>query len=337
MNSTVNLSVVRGAALTLLLCGLLWARYTCAADASGLQLEAKIPLGSVRGRIDHLAIDLARRRLFIAELGNNSVAVVDLQRRQVTQTLTGLAEPQGVGYLPSSDTLYVASAGDGTVRLFEGASLKPGFSIPLGEDADNVRVDDAAHRVFVGYGSGALAVIDAMSRAKTATITLHGHPESFRLEEKGERIFVNVPDARQIAVLDRLKNRQLSSWPTEELRANFAMALDEPGKRVFAVFRHPAKIAAFNTATGAMSATLATCGDADDVYVDAKRDRLYVICGEGVVDVIGARPGDYRSLARIPTAAGARTGLFAPELDRLFVAVRASVTQPAAIWVFRPE
>jgi len=165
----MNLSPVRGAALALLLCGLLGARHTPAVDAGGLQLEAKIPLGSVRGRIDHLAIDLARRRLFIAELGNNSVAVVDLQRRQVTQTLTGLAEPQGVGYLPSSDTLYVASAGDGTVRLFEGASLKPGFSIPLGEDADNVRVDDAAHRVFVGYGSGALAVIDAMSRAKTAT------------------------------------------------------------------------------------------------------------------------------------------------------------------------
>jgi hypothetical protein len=337
MNHTMNLSLIRGAALTLLLGGLPGARPTQAADAGGLQLEAKIPLGSVRGRIDHLAIDLARQRLFVAELGNNTVAVVDLQRQQVTQTLAGLSEPQGVGYLPSSDTLYVASAGDGTVRLFEGASLKPGVSISLGGDADNVRVDDAAHRVFVGYGSGALAVIDAMSRAMTATIALHGHPESFRLEEKGQRIFVNVPDAREVAVVDRASDSQVSSWPIQAFRANFPMALDEPRKRVFAVFRHPAKIAAFNTGTGATSATFETCGDADDVYVDAKRDRVYVICGEGVVDVIDPRPGAYRSLGRIPTGAGARTGLFAPELDRLFVAVRASVSQPAAIWVLRPE
>ena len=328
---------MRGAALSLLLTGFLGAVTSRAADAGFLRLEAKIPLGDVRGRIDHLGIDLARRRLFVAELGNNSVAVLDLQRQQVIQRLEGLSAPQGVGYVPSSDTLYVASAGDGTVRLFEGGSLKPGALISLGEDADNVRVDDAAHRVFVGYGGGGLAVIDTTSRARTATIGLHGHPESFRLEETGQRIFVNVPDAHEVAVLDRASDRQVSSWPTEPLRANFPMALDEAGARVFTVFRHPAKIAAFNTATGALSATLETCGDADDVYVDAKRDRLYVICGEGVVDVIASRPDGFRSLARIPTGAGARTGLFAPELDRLFVAVRASGNQPATIWVFRPE
>jgi hypothetical protein len=336
-NNTLSESLMREAVLTLLLGGLLGAGTARSADAGGLQLEAKIPLGSVRGRIDHLALDLARRRLFVAELGNNTVAVVDLQRQQVIQTLAGLSEPQGVGYVPSSDTLYVASAGDGTVRLFEGASLKPGTLIPLGDDADNVRVEDAAHRVFVGYGSGALAVIDAMSRARTATIALQGHPESFRLEEKGQRIFVNVPEAHEIAVVDRSSNRQMSSWPTQALRANFPMALEEARERMFVVFRHPAKLAAFNTGTGALSAALETCGDADDVYVDTKRDRLYVICGEGVVDVIETRPGGYRSVARISTSAGARTGLFAPELDRLFVAIRESVAQPAAIWVFRPE
>src|SRR5215216_4140168 len=148
-------------------------------EALPLELEAKIPLGDVKGRIDHLAFDPKRHRIFVAELGNGSVGVVDLNDRKVIHVISGLNEPQGVGYVPSTDTLYVASGGDGSVRVFQAEDYTAVGQIDLGDDADNIRVDTAANRVFVGYGSGALAVIDTTSRSKIAEIPLNAHPESF--------------------------------------------------------------------------------------------------------------------------------------------------------------
>src|SRR6266568_4412234 len=180
-----------------------------------LQLESKIPLGDVSGRIDHLAIDLSHNRLFVAELGNNTVGVVDLNEQKVQHVITGLKEPQGVGYVPSSDTLFVANAGDGSVLLFRGADYAAAGRIELGDDADNVRVDIASNRVFVGYGSGALAVIDPATNGKIADISLQAHPESFQLARSDRRIFVNVPKAREIAVVDRFAGKQTVSWPID--------------------------------------------------------------------------------------------------------------------------
>jgi hypothetical protein len=300
-----------------------------------LVLEAKIPLGDVYGRIDHMAFDAAHQRLFVAELGNDSVGVVDLKARTTIKTIPRLREPQGVGYLASTDTLYVASAIDGSVHLFEGTNYTPGVVIALGKDADNVRVDAKSGTVFVGYGAGAIAAIDAAKRAKVADLTLREHPEGFQLSPDGTRIFVNVPDAREIAVLDR-NGGKASTWPTRDARANFPMALEDEGKRVIAVFRRPARLIAFSAADGKVAANLATCGDADDVFTDARRRRLYVSCGEGVVDVFERNGEGYARLAQIPTVSGARTSFFAPELDRLFVGVRASAGEPAAIWVFQP-
>lgn len=302
-----------------------------------LRLDAKIPLGSVRGRLDHLAVDLGRRRLFVAELGNDTVGVIDLEQARVVHTLSGLREPQGIGYLSSADTVYVANGGDGAVRLFHGPTLQPEGEIALGDDADNVRVDMASQRIFVGHGSGALAIIDPARRAKIADIPLKAHPESFRLEPSGSLIFVNVPDAGEIAVVDRVAKRQVASWPTDGLSANFPLALDAMHGRVLAVFRHPAKLGVFDTRNGHVIESVATCTDSDDVFIDSKRNRVYVICGEGVIDVFTAQGDEYRLLARVPTLAGARTGLFVPELDELFVAARATFSTPAEVRVYRPQ
>jgi hypothetical protein len=303
--------------------------------AEPMNVEAKIPLGKVAGRIDHLAVDLARKRLFVAELGNNSIGVVDLAEGKVTKRLSGLQEPQGVGYLASNDTLYVANAGDGSVRLFRGADLLPAGRIELGEDADNVRIDGKANKVYVGYGSGAVAIIDPAERKIIGKIRLKAHPESFQLDPASGQIWANVPEAHQVAVLDRDSQRQISDWPLK-VRANFPMTIDPVRKRILIVSRRPAMLIAFDAESGARKAEIKTCGDADDVFVDAKRQRVYVVCGEGVVDILKAAP-KFEHIGRIRTVPGARTGLFVPELDRLFVAVRASGTEPAAIWILRPE
>ncbi len=300
-----------------------------------LALETKIPLGEVSGRIDHLGIDLKRQRLFVAELGNDSLGVVDLAAGKVLRTIAGMSEPQGVAYVSFADSVYVANGGDGSVRVLRADDLAQTGRIELGNDADNVRVDAPRNRVVVGYGKGALAVIDPVSRAKTANLQLKGHPEGFQLDEAGSQVFVNVPDVREIEVVD-LASKASRSLSTQGAGSNFPMAIDQDAHRVLVVFRGPPSLMALSSQDGRIVAKTQTCGDADDVFVDAKRHRVYVSCGEGVVDVLEQDGSGYRRLARVPTLSGARTSLFAPELDRLFVAVRARSNEPAAIWVFRP-
>ena len=200
------------------------------AGSAPLTVESRIPLGEVHGRIDHLAVDLKRQRLYVAELGNDSVGILDLAAAKTVQTLRGLQEPQGIGYDAATDTLYVANARDGSVRFFRGADLAPSGSIALGEDADNVRIEEDAHHVWVGYGNGALAVIDSSSRLKIGEIPLNGHPESFRLSATSSAIYVNVPDSGEIVVVDRASNRRVASWKTDNLHANFPLALDGAGQ-----------------------------------------------------------------------------------------------------------
>lgn len=303
-------------------------------DKGLLQLEAKILLGDVRGRIDHMAIDLKRRRLFVAELGNDSVGVVDLASRSLIRTIAGLEEPQGVGYEPSTGTLLVANARDGSVKLFEGNGYKTTGQIELGSDADNVRIDSTTGQVIVGHGKGGLAVINPLTRSKVQNLALKAHPESFQIDTNTGRIFVNLPDAQAVAVVDK-SGKTVATWPMDK-GGNFAMAVDRDRGQLLVAFRNPPELVVFSMADGKSISKAETCGDVDDLFVDAKRLRVYVSCGAGYVDVFEIDATTFRRIARIPTAVGARTSLFVPELDRLLVAVRAGLAGPAAIWVFKP-
>ncbi len=240
-----------------------------------------------------------------------------------------------MGYEASTDTIYVVNAGDGSVHVLRGEDFAPLGRIELGSDADNVRVDAAHRRVLVGHGKGALAIIDAASRAKIGDIRLPAHPEAFQLIENGTAAVVNLPDARQIDIAD-LAGGTLRRIPTGGLAANFPMAIDRAAHRALIAFRSPPLLAAYTIPDGRLAARLPICGDADDVFVGAKRHRIYVSCGAGVVDVLEPAEDGYRRLAEVASAGGARTSLFVPELDRLFVAAPAGWSEPAAIWVFRP-
>jgi DNA-binding beta-propeller fold protein YncE len=254
-----------------------------------------------------------------------------LGSQKFIRTITGLKEPQGVGFVASTDTLYVANAHDGSVQLFQGADLSPAGRIELGDDADNIRVDSASSKVFIGYGGGALAVIDPATRAKIADIPLKAHPEAFVLDEPGKQAFVNLPDARQIAVVDIAAIKVSSSLSLKDARSNFPMALDREEQVFLAVTRSPPKLLVFGLQDHALRKSVDTCGDADDVFVDAKRQRAYVSCGEGFIDIFDTRQDRYEKISQLSTASGARTSLFVPVLDRLFLAVRAAGSDAAAI------
>jgi DNA-binding beta-propeller fold protein YncE len=289
----------------------------------------------VEGRIDHLAVDLTGQRLFVAALGNNTLEVFDLKGGKHLRSIPGLAEPQGVAYVAASDRIVVASGGDGSCRIYDGQSYRQVQEVKLGEDADNVRYDAQTRRLYVGYGSGAIAVIDLARGARLADIALKGHPESFQLETKGKRIFVNVPTARQVAVLDRDKNAVVATWPLASHGANFPMALDEANHRLLVGCRTPPELLVIDTESGKLTASLPCVGDTDDLFYDARRKRVYVSGGEGAISVFDQTDADhYQPLARIPTAAGARTSLFVPATGSLYLAVPHRGSQNAEVRVY---
>jgi hypothetical protein len=272
----------------------------------------------------------------VAELGNDSVGVVDLKAGKTLRTIGGQHEPQGLLWLPGADTLYVANGGDGQVRLYRGAELAPAGAAPVGEDADNVRLDPRGGAVLVGHGSGAIALIDPAVGKAVGEIALKGHPESFRFDASGRQIYVNVPTRREVAVIDFGRRVQTAAWPLGLALENFPLAV-EPNGRVLIVTRLPAQLIALDPTSGKVLAKAPACGDSDDLFVDGRRGLIYVSCGSGQIDVFADTGGKLERRDRIATVPGARTSLWVPELDRLYLAVRASGREPAAIWVFRPR
>jgi DNA-binding beta-propeller fold protein YncE len=297
-----------------------------------------IPLPSVEGRIDHMAVDIKGHRLFIAALGNNTGEVLDLGAGKRIRTITGLHEPQGVGFIPEFNKIFVANAKTGACEAFDGSSFKSIKSIKFSDDADNIRYDAAARRVYVGYGSGGLGIIDGATGDQLGAIKLDGHPEAFQLEKSGPRIFVNIPTSQKIVVVDREKRASITAWPTAGATANFAMALDETHHRLFVGFRKPPRVVVFDTGSGKEVASLESPGDADDIFYDSSRGRVYISGGEGFLGIFQQDdPDDYKSIAKIPTATGARTSLFVPELSRLYLAVPHRGTQKAEVRVYEAQ
>jgi DNA-binding beta-propeller fold protein YncE len=301
-----------------------------------LQLTATIALPMVKGRIDHLDVDREGHRLFIAALGNNTVEVLDIAASRHIRTVQGFGEPQGLAYVPEANRLYVANGSADRLDVLDGVSLAALERVTRLDDADNVRYDRSQRTVVVGYGKGALRIVDTASGQTVGDIPLPGHPESFQIEQTGSRVFVNVPSAGNVTVVDRVKREAVATWQMPEARANFPMALDEESRRLFVGTRSPAMMLVYDIDSGGVVAKLPIGGDTDDIFVDSEHRRVYVICGEGRVDIFRAEGRDqYVSEGSIQTAPRARTGLFVRENGTLYVAAPATGTESARVLVYR--
>ncbi len=305
-------------------------------ELAPLQLIQRIPTPGVTGRIDHFTAYPKRRLLIFAGLGNNTVEVINTFEAKVVQSIKGLNEPQGVLYVPEFDKLFVANAGNGTVNVYDGKTWALRKSISLGEesDTDNLRYDEATKRVLVGIVGG-IAMIDAATETHVGK-DLKGsgaHSESFQLEKKGSRVFVNVPDDDSIVnVIDR-KTGELTKWGLNGIKANYPMALDEDDHRLFVVTRRPPLVVVLDTDTGKQLATVPIGGSADDVYFDAERKRIYALGGEGYITAVQQNdPDHYKLISNIPTAVGVRTGIFFG--TSLYAGVPSAGLEPAQVWNF---
>ncbi len=298
-----------------------------------LTLLRAIQMPHLQGRIDHLTMDTTEQRLFVAALGNDTVEVLDTRAGTALRSLSGFHEPQGIGQPLAGNVVAVANGGTGDLVLLDRPTFRVLRTVSFGDDADNVRFDPATRRFYVGYGSGAIAAVSE-DGARVGEVRLSGHPESFQLESKGSRVYVNVPGARHIAVIDRGTLKLITTWPVSTASANYPMALDEDGHRLFAGCRRPAKVLIYDTTTGRETGAADIVGDTDDMFYDAKRKRVYVAGGEGFIDVLDARQAGLTRITRIATAAGARTALFVPAEDRLYLAVPRRGSQIAEIRVY---
>jgi DNA-binding beta-propeller fold protein YncE len=311
---------------------------TVRAQTAPLKLTKTIALPGVEGRIDHFAFDAAGERLFVCALGNNTVEILDLRKGERIHSITGLGAPQGIAYIPELDRLFIANDKGGICKIYDGKSFQAVGELDFKDDADNVRYDSATKQIYVGFGSGGIAVVNALDGKQIGSIKLSAHPEAFELEKHGRRIFVNVPNAGHVAVIGRDKGEVTATWKTDGASANFPMALDEKNHRLFIGCRTPSKLVVLNTESGDVVTSIGISGDPDDVFYDSKRHRIYAICGAGKIDIIEQTDAsNYKAITKIDTADGARTGLFVPERDSLFVAVPHRRSQQAEIRRYQIE
>ena len=307
-------------------------------DSSTLELLNVITLPGVQGRFDHFAFDASGRRLFVAALGSNTLEVVDVEHFTRLRSIAGLRKPTGVVFSSAMHCVQVANGDDGSVRAYDGETFTLTTQLKGLDDADNMRFDAHARQLFIGYGNGALAVVDSVLGGIAANIQLPGHPESFQLETRGSRIFVNVPDAHEITVADRKQRRVIAHWPLRNAAGNFPMALDEDGQRLFVGTRNPPRLVVLDTNDGAVVASIEISGDTDDLFYDARRLLVYISCGEGFIDTVQCDDQNRcERVGRLATRDGARTSYFVPELDLLFLAVPKRGAKAAEIQVYRPR
>lgn len=299
-----------------------------------LKLEKTIALEGVVARYDHVALDAKGDRLFVANLSNDSLDVIDLTAGKLVKQVVGQKKIQGVAYAPDLDRVFVGNGVDGECRVFDGQSLKLLGAVKA-PDADNVRYHAAKNLVYVGHAEASLSVIDAKTLAVKATVKLPGPPEAFQIASKN-RLFVNTLKPSQVAVVNLDKNEVVAKYALTKAESNYPLALDPDGKRVFVGCRKPPKVVVLDADSGKELADADIPADIDDLFFDAKRKRLYASCGEGTLAVLGEGEKGFKTVEKIPTRKLARTCLFDAASGRLFVILpRTDDKTPPELRVYR--
>jgi hypothetical protein len=301
-----------------------------------LTQEKIIEMPGVAGRIDHMAINLKRKILYVAALGNNTVEVIDLDIGTVIRSIRGIEEPQGIAYLPEQNEIAVASGGNGDCVFFNAATFERVATIHLAGDADNIRYDATERKMYVGYGNGGMAMIDPVAHKQIGDVKLPAHPESFQLDKKNNKAYVNLPDDHSIAVIDLKTFKVIDSWKINRLRANFPMTLDTASNHVIVGFRHPPVLVVYNSKTGNEITRNELVDDVDDVFYDAAKQQVLASGGGGFINIFEKASGNtYKLVANIASRDGARTSFLIPSSRTFIVAERAEGGKAAAIVAYK--
>jgi WD40 repeat protein len=319
-----------------------------AQDHAPLRLVQTIPIPNVKGRIDHMDVDVKGKRLFVAGLENGSLEVVDLQAGKWLKSIPGFKKTQGVAYVPSLNKVFVASGDDGMLRVFRADTLDLLDTIKLDLGPNRVVYDPHSKLLYVGYGGkdagkdyGEVGIIDANTDKHVGDVRVEAHPAELLLHESGKTLFVFVSAASKVQVVDTNKREVVSTWSVSSQR-NGDGAFDEKTHRLFIGTRTPPRMIVMDSQTGKDVANLPTVDGMDGVYFDLRLRRIYISGGRdfdiGYIFAYQLKDADhYETIGKIPTKSGAGTSFWSPELNRYYVAAPAHENEGAAILVFEPE
>ena len=311
------------------------------------RLVQTISMPNVKGRLDHMDVDVKGRRLFVAGLENGTLEVVDLRSGKWLRSLRGFKKPQGALYVAELNKLFVASGDDAMLRVFRGDTLDLLDSIQLEPGPNRVVYEPHAKLVYVGYGGkdagkdyGEVGIIGARDDKRIGDIKVAAHPSELLLNKSGTTLFVFISIANQLQVVDTNKRLVVSTWKVSSERPGDA-AFDEPTARLFIGTRTPPEMVVMDSQSGKEIANLPTAEGMDGVYFDNQRKCIYVSGGRelpaGFAYAYRQKDADhYESVGKIPTREGAGTSLWSPDLDRYFVAAPANGKQDAVILVYKP-
>ena len=312
-----------------------------------LRLEKTISMPNVKGRLDHIDVDVKGKRLFVAGLENDTLEVVDLQAGKWMRSIPGFKKPQGALFVPALNKLFVASGDDGMLRIFNGDTLELLDSVQLEAGPNRVVYEPHSKLVYVGYGGkdagkdyGEVGIIDARDNKHIGDIKVSAHPSELLLNKSGTTLFVFISISNQLQVVDTNKRQVVSTWNVSSEHPGDA-AFDESDSRLFAGTRTPAEMVVMDAKSGKEIVHLPTAEGMDGVYFDRQRKRVYVSGGrelpDGFAYVYQQKDADhYEVLGKVLTRPGAGTSFWSPELDRYFVAAPTNAKQDAAILVYAP-
>ncbi|MFZ1086984.1 MAG: YncE family protein [Terracidiphilus sp.] len=306
-----------------------------------LALSRTISLPGIASKFDHLAMDEAGNRLFVAATGNHSVEVIDLKTDKVQQSITGLGKPHGLAWVASTSSLYVADGTLGELRVYKGAPLELGGKIKLSDDADDMVYDEAHQLLFVGHGGSdaanpaKVAVVDTAHFTLEANLAVATHPEALEIDPASQRVFANIADSKEVAVIDTKSKAITTHWKLTKAGDNVPLAFDAKDQLLFVACRTPGTLIALDAKTGKEIASLPAAGGADDLFYDPVLSRVYLISGTGEVDAYQVDDAkSFHALAVLTTASGAKTALFVPAQNLLYLAVPGAGQHPSEIRVY---
>jgi DNA-binding beta-propeller fold protein YncE len=308
---------------------------------SQLTLTKTFALPEGTGKFDHFAVDLSANRLFIAATGNHTVEVLDLASGKVNETITGLGKPHGLAWIPETSRLYASDGSQADLKIYENSPLKMAKSITLSDDADDMVYDAKTKLLYVGHGGGdaanpaRVAVVDTTNQSMVAQLPVATHPEGLDIDNAKDRIFVNIADSAEVAVIDGATHTQSATWKLTRAKGNVPLAYDQEHQVLFVACRTPGKLLVLDGNSGKELADLSSDSGADDIFYDAESHRVYLIAGSGAIDVYEiAADKTVRSLGVIHTSQGAKTGLLVPSQHALYIGAAATGGKPAEIRLY---
>jgi WD40 repeat protein len=334
--------------ITAFLTALVCSARLAAQDNTPLRLVQTIPMPNVKGRIDHMDVDVKGKRLLVAGLENGSVEVVDLAAGKWSKSIPGFKKTQGIAYLPSLNKIFVASGDDGMLRVFRGDTLELLDSLKLELGPNRVAFEPNSEILYVGYGGkdagkdyGQVGIIDAKTDKSLGDIKVEAHPAELLLDKSGKTLYVFISAASKVQVVDTKKREVVATWSTSSQR-NGDGAFDEKIHRLFIGTRTPPQMIVMDSGSGKEVAVLPTVEGMDGVYFNEKQKRIYISGGRdndvGYIFIYQQKDADhYEAIGKIPTRSGAGTSFWSPELNRFYVGAPASDKQEAAILVFEPQ